>query len=114
MFYNILTAVSLMVVLLAIDPIVVQGAALALAGSLAVPITEIVKRLSGFSQGAAFLTAGAVAVICTVAAIFFTGQFHGVKDLVASSAIVFSISQAVFKIIVADKGASFTSNDLRS
>ena len=102
------------VFLFIIDPAIVQGAALAAAGFLAVPITEGLKRFGKFSQGAALILAGVVSLVLTLGAVFATGQFAGFKDLVASSAIVFTISQAVFKVLLADKSKStITPNDLR-
>lgn len=86
----------------ALDPLVLQGSALALAGAVAVPVTQAVKKAMGINQGAALLLAGLIAIALTIGAVFITGQFHGIKDLVASTAIVFGVAQLVFKMFLAD------------
>lgn len=111
-----LSALLVFALLLAIDPVVVQGSAVAIAGALSVPIAQIIKRASGISGGAMLVVAAAIAVALTVIAILLTGQPFSPKGLIADAAIVFSISQVIFKMLVADKtpdNAVKGSNSLR-
>lgn len=84
----------------AIDFTTVQVSALAAATLLSLPITHVLKKAAGVSGGLAFLVAGAVAAVLTVIAMFATGQAHSLADVLANTAGVFGVSQAIFKVIV--------------